>query len=255
MEVISTVATVILAYMTCVFILALVEKDNSIVDYFWGLGFIVIAGYTLWKTPVHDNLRMYIVGVLVLMWGLRLSIHILVRNSGKGEDWRYAQWRKTWKLFYLRSYFQIFILQGILMLIISAPIWFINYYSPPQIGTWDTIGLFIFGAGFFFEVIGDMQLSHFKSDPENKGKIMTTGLWKYTRHPNYFGEALIWWGISFYALGIPHGWYTLISPVVLTLLLRFVSGVPMLEQKYKGNPEWEEYKKKTAPFVPFIKFL
>ncbi|MEI7664308.1 MAG: DUF1295 domain-containing protein, partial [Bacteroidota bacterium] len=115
--------------------------------------------------------------------------------------------------------------------------------------------LVVFGAGFMIETIGDYQLTEFKKNPANQGKIITTGLWSVTRHPNYFGEALVWWGIGCYALSFQHGWYTLAGPAVITLLLRFVSGVPMLEKKYEGRPDWEEYKSQTAPFVPFIKFL
>jgi steroid 5-alpha reductase family enzyme len=141
------------------------------------------------------------------------------------------------------------------MLIISAPVWFVNSMPSGPLTLWDNLGLILFGVGFFFEVIGDMQLAAFRKDPSNKGKIITTGLWSMTRHPNYFGEALLWWGISMYALSLPWGWITLAGPLVLTLLLRFVSGVPMLERKYRDHPDWSEYARKTAPFVPFVKFL
>jgi len=253
-NVVVEVALVICLYMTIVFILALMRKDNSIVDVAWGLGFIMIAIYSIIQSGEVD-LRKMIVSLLVLLWGMRLSFHILVRNSGKGEDFRYKAWRSTWKYFVLRSFFQIFMLQGLFMLVISAPVWFINFSSGGPLGPWDSAGLLVFGAGFLFEVIADYQLVDFKKNPENKGKIITTGLWAVSRHPNYFGEALVWWGISLYALSFPHGWYTLISPVVITLLLRFVSGVPMLEKKYEGHPDWPDYKAKTAAFVPFLKFL
>jgi steroid 5-alpha reductase family enzyme len=196
-----------------------------------------------------------IVCVLVLLWGLRLSYHIRTRNQGQGEDFRYRAWRETWKYFVLRSYFQIFLLQGLFMLIISAPVWYIGFSSGGTLGFWDFLGLFVFGAGFMIETIGDAQLAEFKKNPENKGKIMTSGLWSVTRHPNYFGEALLWWGIGFYALSLPYGWVTLAGPLTITLLLRFVSGVPMLEKKYAGRPDWEEYKAGTAAFVPYMKFL
>ena len=253
-SIIIEVALVIMLYMTLVFILALIRKDNSIVDVCWGLGFIVVAIYSVIQSGEVD-LRKMIVSLLVLLWGLRLSFHIMVRNSGKGEDFRYAAWRDTWKYFVIRSFFQIFMLQGLFMLVISAPVWFINFSNGGRLGPWDSLGLVIFGAGFLIETIGDYQLSEFKKVPSNRGKIITTGLWSVTRHPNYFGEALVWWGISCYALSFTHGWYTLVSPVIITLLLRFVSGVPMLEKKYRDHPDWEEYKSKTAAFVPFLKFL
>jgi steroid 5-alpha reductase family enzyme len=248
------VGLVILLYMTIIFILALMRKDNSIVDIAWGVGFIIIAIYSIIQSGEVD-LRKMTVCLLVLLWGLRLSFHIMVRNMGKEEDFRYKTWRETWKFFIIRSYFQIFMLQGLFMLIISAPVWFINFSRGGILGPWDSLGLIIFGTGFMIETIGDYQLVEFKRNPANNGKIITTGLWSITRHPNYFGEALVWWGISFYALSIPFGWYTLISPVTITLLLRFVSGVPMLEKKYNGRRDWEEYKAKTAAFIPFVKFL
>jgi steroid 5-alpha reductase family enzyme len=254
LNVVVEVGTVICLYMTIIFILALMRKDNSIVDVAWGVGFIVVALYSIVQSGEVD-LRKMIVSLLVLLWGMRLSFHIMVRNSGKGEDFRYKAWRNTWKLFILRSFFQIFMLQGVFMLIISSPVWFINFNSGGPLGPWDSLGLLVFGAGFMIEALADYQLVDFKKNPDNRGKIITTGLWAVSRHPNYFGEALVWWGISFYALSFPFGWYTLISPLIITLLLRFVSGVPMLEKKYEHHPDWPDYKAKTAAFVPFIKFL
>jgi steroid 5-alpha reductase family enzyme len=244
----------IFAYMVFVFFLALAKKDNSIVDIFWGLGFVIIAGFSLFSNG-HLDLHKVLMDLLVIIWGRRLTAHILARNRGRGEDFRYKAWRDTWKHFVLRSFFQIFMLQGLFMLIIASPVYFVNFAPTVKFSFTDYLGFAIFVAGFIFEAVGDYQLKLFKKDPANKGKLMTKGLWSITRHPNYFGESLIWWGIAFFALDYPTGWITLISPVLLTLLLRFVSGVPMLEQKYKGRPDWEEYKMKTATFVPFIKFL
>jgi len=248
------VGLVILLYMTIIFIVAQIKKDNSIVDIFWGPGFIVIALYSLLQEPVTD-FRKIIITLLVILWAMRLSVHIYLRNKDKPEDFRYKHWRETWKYFVIRSYFQIFILQGFFMLLISAPVYFINLRSTEPLGIWDSFGLVIFGIGFLVETLGDQELVSFKKDPANKGKIITTGLWQYTRHPNYFGESLVWWGLAFYALSVQGGWMTLISPVLITFLLRFVSGVPMLEKKYEGRPDWEEYKAKTAAFVPFARFL
>jgi steroid 5-alpha reductase family enzyme len=254
MDLLLNVAIVIFLYMTIVFLLAQIKKDNSIVDFFWGLGFILIAVYSLILSD-HVTVHKLIMNTLVLLWGGRLSFHILLRNWGKPEDFRYKAWRDSWKFFVLRSYFQIFMLQGLFMLIIAAPVYFINFYSPGKFHATDYIGIILFFTGFYFEVAGDLQLNRFKRNPENKGRIITTGLWSITRHPNYFGEALLWWGIGLMALSADHGWLTLIGPVVITLLLRFVSGVPMLEKKYSGRIDWENYKRKTAPFVPFVRFL
>ena len=254
MDQIFNVAVVIWVYMTIVFILAILRKDNSIVDFFWGLGFILISVYS-WIHEDHFSFHNVVLNVLVILWGLRLSMHIFFRNRGKPEDFRYKSWREQWNYFYLRSYFQIFMLQGFLMLIISIPLYFGNQYDKDQFGFTDFCGLVIFIAGFWFESVGDYQLNIFKRNPENQGKLITNGLWKYTRHPNYFGEVLVWCGIGIFTLSSQAGWMTLISPVVITLLLRFVSGVPMLEKKYDGRPDWEEYKKRTAAFFPFVRFL
>jgi steroid 5-alpha reductase family enzyme len=250
----TEIALLILIYMSFVFILAMIVRDNSIVDIFWGPGFILIAIYSLVQ-DMEPDLRKWIVTFIVALWGIRLSVHVFLRNRGRGEDFRYRQWRETWKFFVVRSYLQIFLLQGLFMFIIASPVYYINFCSKEPLGFYDTLGLVLFGIGFFFEAVADYQLAGFKKKPENKGKIITTGLWEMSRHPNYFGEALVWWGIGFYAVSLPNGWMTLISPLVLTLLLRFVSGVPMLEKKYKGRSDWEEYKRQTAAFVPFVKFL
>ncbi|NQV01830.1 MAG: DUF1295 domain-containing protein [Bacteroidia bacterium] len=248
------VALLIFGFMVLAFIVALLIKDNSIIDLFWGPGFIIVTAFSLSMAPDLD-IRKLVVALLILIWGMRLTIYIFQRNRRKGEDFRYKHWRETWNNFIVRSFFQIFLLQGLFLYIISYPIWYINYHSGEVLSTVDTIGLVIFGLGLIFETIGDMQLSFFKQNPKNKGKLITTGLWKYTRHPNYFGEALIWWGIWFYAIGIPGGWMTVISPIVITLSLRFISGVPRLEKKLEEHPDWAAYAEKTPPFVPFIKWL
>jgi steroid 5-alpha reductase family enzyme len=254
MTFILEISLLIFAYMLIAFIIAMAKKDNSIVDIFWGFGFTLIAGYSLVKGGTID-LHRILMDLAVLAWSLRLSIHILLRNLGRDEDFRYKIWRDKWKHFVLRSFFQIFMLQGLLMLIISYPVYYVNASPAVGLALTDFLGIVVFLIGFIFEAASDYQLKLFKKNPGNKGKLMTTGFWKITRHPNYFGESLIWWGITFFALDYPGGWKTLLSPVILTLLLRFVSGVPLLERKYKGRPDWEDYKKKTAAFVPFIKFL
>ncbi|KAF0203504.1 MAG: hypothetical protein FD170_931 [Bacteroidetes bacterium] len=242
----------IFVYMSSVFLLALILKDNSIVDIFWGIGFILLTILSLWKSDSFDAKKI-IVGMMILIWGLRLSIHIFLRNKGRGEDFRYANWRRTWKNFVLRSFLQVFMLQGFFMLVIVWPVLHINQGSSVEFGMIDIFGILIFLTGFIFEVVGDFQMKAFKKDPANSGKIITTGLWKYTRHPNYFGEALLWWGIWLMAVPVIDGIYTILSPLVITWLLRYISGVPMLEKKYEGRADWEEYKARTPVFVPFIK--
>jgi steroid 5-alpha reductase family enzyme len=182
-----------------------------------------------------------------------LTLHIFLRNHGKPEDFRYANWRKEWgKHVVIRSFFQVFMLQGFFMFIIALPIIITKASVPQKLGFIEIAGSIIWLIGFLFEAIGDYQLLKFKKLPENKGKIITTGLWKYTRHPNYFGECVMWWGI--FIVSIPSGYFyiSVISPLVLTWLLTRVSGVPMLEEKYKGNEEFEQYAKKTNSFVPWF---
>jgi len=248
------VIVLIFVWMSLVFFIGWRIKDNSISCVFWGAGFIVITAFSLMMAPDID-LRKIVLAFLILLWGLRLTIFLYQRNRGKEEDFRYRHWRETWDHFLPRSFFQIFMVQGLLMYIISFPIWFINAHPGEPLTTTDTVGLVVFGIGFMFEVTGDMQLAFFKQNPAFEGKLLTTGVWKWTRHPNYFGEVLVWWGIWFYAIGIPYGWTTIISPVLITILLRFLSGVPLLEKRLGLHPDWEAYARKTAPFVPFVKWL
>lgn len=242
-------ALLIAVCMTLLFVVAAVIKNNSIVDIFWGLGFVIIAIFSI-SFSGDFTAKKILASSLVLIWGLRLSAHIFFRNIGKGEDFRYKAWREQWKNFYVRSFFQVFVLQGIMMLIIASPVTLVNSSASDEIGFLDILAVLVFASGFIFETVGDAQLTRFRTDPANKGKIITTGLWKYTRHPNYFGEALLWWGIWLFAASEINGLLTLISPVVITLLLRFVSGVPLLEKKYEGRTDWEEYKKLVSPFIP-----
>ncbi|MCJ7679308.1 MAG: DUF1295 domain-containing protein, partial [Candidatus Aminicenantes bacterium] len=167
-------------------------------------------------------------------------------------DFRYAKWRKEWgRWFVLRSYFQVFILQGVLMGIIALPILLVNASMKPGLTWLDGLGVAVWVIGFCFETMGDLQLARFKKNPSNKGKIMTSGLWRYTRHPNYFGESAMWWGIFLITLSVPGGWVGVVSPVLITFILLFVSGVRMLEKKYGDNPEFQAYAERTSVFIPF----
>jgi len=239
-------------YMTLLFFISMAKKDNSIADMGWGIGFILVAFFTLFLESGFEIRHILVTG-LVLIWGLRLAFHILMRNKGKKEDFRYAKWRKEWgKHFVVRSFFQVFMLQGLIMLIISYQVILINSSEKPGINILDMLGLMVWLFGFVFETVGDLQLAKFKNDKKNKGKIMKSGLWKYTRHPNYFGEATMWWGIFLIALSVSKGWTAIISPALITFMLLRVSGVTMLEKKYKGNKEFEQYAKKTSAFFPWF---
>lgn len=232
------------------FLVSLVYKRNDVADLAWGLGFIVVALSSLILAE-NASLRALTVVLLVTLWGARLSFHIFSRLVKKPEDARYATWRKEWGKWVIpRSFLQVFFLQTILMLIISYPVWFITLNPPVPFSARDAAGIIIWCIGFYFEAVGDAQLKKFISDPKNKGKIMQEGLWKYTRHPNYFGEVTMWWGIFILALSHPMGWQTIIGPLTITYLILFVSGVPLLEKKYAGRKDFEAYKAKTSVFFP-----
>ena len=238
--------------MTALFVVSIIKKDNSIADIAWGLGFILIALYTLFRTHLFLE-RHLLITFMALIWGLRLSTHIFMRNKGKGEDPRYAKWRQEWgTYFFVRSYFQVFILQGFLMLIIATPIIWIHMSKTPSLKFTDFIGLFIWLIGLLCESVADYQLAAFLKNPTNKGKIMMQGIWQYSRHPNYFGEVLIWWGIFIIALNTPGGLLTIISPLTITCLLLFVSGIPMAEKQIEYLPEFHTYKKRTSIFFPWF---
>ena len=235
-------------YMTFWFIVSLLKKRNDVADIGWGIGFVLLS----WSGSLMSglNLRSLIINSLITIWGLRLAWHIYRRNQNKPEDYRYQGWRKEWKHFYLRSYLQIYLLQGLFLYLIVSPVLFINQSSFFSFRFLDILGLIVWAIGFYFESIGDMQLKQFISNPANKGKIMDQGLWRYSRHPNYFGEVTQWWGIFIITLPIPLGFITIIGPITITTLILFVSGIPLLEKKYAGRKDFEDYKRRTSIFIP-----
>jgi steroid 5-alpha reductase family enzyme len=243
---------VVSVYMMLWFLIALRLRKNDVADIAWGGGYIVAALVVLaMQDTVTD--RELLVSLLVAVWGVRLAVHIGLRNRGKGEDPRYRQWREEWgRHAMVRSFFQVFLLQGLLIVVISLPVTRIILSEESRLSPLDLIGVLVWLMGFLFEAIGDYQLMQFKKDPATKGKIMTTGLWKYTRHPNYFGEVTLWWGIYLIALAVPGGWATIIGPITITFLILGVSGIPLLEKKYEGNREFDEYKRHTSAFFPML---
>jgi len=243
-------AASILVYMTGWFIAARISGRNDIADVAWGLGFILAAAVSLLAGGIYP-LRGLLVSGLVLVWGVRLALHIHNRNRGRGEDPRYRKWREEWgKWFVLRSFLQVFMLQGMLLLMVAIPVIFVNQAPAAPLGWLDLLGLAIWLYGFGFEAIGDWQLLQFIRNPANKGKLMTTGLWRYTRHPNYFGEVTLWWGIWLLTLALPGGMLTVIGPLTITFLILKVSGIPMLEKPYEDRADFQEYKRRTSAFFP-----
>ncbi len=241
----------VFVFFIVMYVIALVRKDNSVADVAWGLGFMLVAitGFIVNHSYVP---RSVLVLGLVSVWGLRLATHIFVRNRGKGEDYRYQAWRSQWgEHVALRSFLQVFLLQAVFLLVVSLPVQLTMHFFGTQTFTLiDSAGLVLWTFGFAFESIGDAQLNAFKKNPENKGHILQSGLWKYTRHPNYFGESLMWWAIALIASQVPFGYVGFLGALTITLMIRFVSGVPLLEKKYEGREDWEAYKKETPVFIP-----
>lgn len=249
--------------------------DVSIVDRFWGTGFVLVAVVSLVVSREVTAFKLMLLA-MVTIWGLRLSLYLTWRNWGTDEDFRYQSMRKRFgPKFKWTSLYIVFGLQGFLTWFISLPLqvgmaapggttveWvegsgIVTYivfpFGPEARVVWiETIGMAIWAIGFAFECIGDWQLARFKANPENKGQVLDTGLWRYTRHPNYFGDALLWWGMYVYVVRVPFGAWTVLSPIVMTFFLMRVSGVTLLERSLKKRkPKYAEYVERTNAFFPW----
>jgi steroid 5-alpha reductase family enzyme len=230
-------------------LLSLRLRDASIVDIFWGLGF---AGIATLAGAQGGGLpeRRALVTALTVAWGLRLALYIAGRNWGRGEDPRYRAMRESWGArWWWVSLGQVFALQGTLLWVISLPVQVAEATPAGPLGPLDLAGAALTVLGVSFETIGDAQLARFKAQPENRGQVMTQGLWGYTRHPNYFGDFCVWWGLFLIATAAGGAW-TVISPLVMSFLLMRVSGVPMLERQMKERPGYAEYVRRTSSFFP-----
>jgi steroid 5-alpha reductase family enzyme len=238
--------------LTLVWVLSVRLRDASIVDICWGPGFVLLA----WLyAALFDAFtpRPVLVGVLVTLWGVRLAVHIFRRH--RGEDPRYAAMRAArGPAFWWRSLLVVFWLQAVILWFVALPLLVTAAApGPPAVTITDVLGVVLFATGFAFEAIGDAQLARFRSDVSNRGTVLDTGLWRYTRHPNYFGDALLWWGVYLIALSAPGGWITIASPLVMTLLLLRVSGVTLLERGLSASkPGYAEYVARTSAFVPWM---
>jgi steroid 5-alpha reductase family enzyme len=241
------------AFMVVLWPVSIPKKDASIADVFWGLGFVMIAWLNFFLTQGYLGRKLLLV-CLTTIWGTRLFLHILMRSKGKGEDPRYVAMRKKHgNQFWWVSLFSVFMLQGFLLWLISIPLQ-IGQLSPvPPELTWiDGLGTLIWVVGFGFEAVGDWQLARFLEKPRNRGSVMDRGLWAYTRHPNYFGESLIWWGVYVITLAAPGTFWGIIGPVTITFLLLKVSGVPMLEKTLQEQPGYRDYMARTNAFFPWF---
>ena len=235
-------------------LLSLVLKNVTVVDSLWGLGFVMIAWATFFLTEGYLG-RKLLIAFLVTFWGLRLSIYLTRRNWGKGEDPRYGSWReKSGKHFWIVSLFKVFLLQSLFLWAISISIQCGMASKTPETITWlDVCGLILWGIGFIFEAVGDWQLAVFKSNSANKGKVMDLGLWRYTRHPNYFGECLMWWGIFLIAFSAPNSWWTVVSPLIITSVLLKMTGINKKKKTIViHRPGYKEYIQRTNAFIPWF---
>lgn len=245
------VPLIIIVYMSLSFLFSRILKRTDFIDIVWGFGFVMVAVHTLLTGHLH-NLVSIIPTLLVTIWGVRLSTHIYQRFKKSKEDQRYIDIKKKWEnKSFLNEYVKIFLLQGVLMYLVSLVISIINIYGSKSVGVFFFAGLFIWLFGFCFESISDLQLKNFILNKKGKGKkVMDEGLWKYSRHPNYFGEVTMWWGLFIISIGTGHWLVSIISPVTITYLILKVSGVPLLEKRYENDPEFIEYKKRTSVFIP-----
>lgn len=252
MSILIAALVVLLLYMTLLFVIGTVTKNNGVADIGYGVAFIVLTGATLILSPSVSHYAT-LLSILPFIWGLRLASRIYRKNAGKPEDFRYKAWRDAWgSTFLVRSFFQVYMLQGLVVFAVALPVTLAIVFPALVMNTtvfW--IGIILWVVGFYFEAVGDAQLDAFIKNPANKGKIMTLGLWKYSRHPNYFGESLMWWGIALASCGISSLTFVgFVGPALITFLLLKVSGVPLLEKHFEGNPDWEAYKKRTSVFIP-----
>ncbi len=245
---------IIFILVTLLWVVSAIIKNVSIVDLFWGMGFVIVNAVYFYYSG-EFFLRKILLSILVTLWGLRLSIYLAWRNLGKGEDFRYQEFRRKYgaKRYWWVSYFQTFLLQGALIMFVSLPLLGANSQTYSHGLNWlDYMGIVVFIIGFAFEAGGDFQLARFKKNPNNKGKVLKTGFWKYTRHPNYFGDSVVWWSFAIFAMAAGSYW-TIIGSVGMTLLIIKVSGVSLLEKSLKETkPQYHDYIKKTNSFFPWF---
>lgn len=245
---------VIIGLMAILWVVSVVIKNVSIVDLFWGFGFVLTNFFYFLRTNGFVT-RKIILLILVTLWGLRLSGYLAWRNIGKGEDYRYQQFRKKYgeERYWWVSFFQTFLLQGMLMWLISAPLLGAQYYGQSKsLGILDYTGIALWIIGFIFEAGGDYQLAVFKADASNKGKVLSSGFWHYTRHPNYFGDSSVWWGYGLICLAAGSV-LPVLGSLLMTALIIKVSGVALLEKNLREKkPEYREYIENTSAFIPWF---
>ena len=240
--------------VSLLWVLSVFLKNVSIVDLFWGMGFVIVNAVYFYNSGDFFHRKVLLL-VLVTIWGLRLFLHLAWRNIGKGEDFRYQEFRRNYgaERYWWVSYFQVFLLQGALIMLVSLPLLGVNAQTNSDGLNWmDYLGILIFMIGFIFEAGGDFQLARFKNNPNNKGKVLNTGFWKYTRHPNYFGDSAVWWSFGIFSIAAGAYWQ-IIGSILMTLIITKVSGVSLLEKSLTDTkPQYRDYIQKTNSFFPWF---
>lgn len=249
MQTYLTALYAILAVSVFAWLFSVVKRDVSFVDSLWPLFFLIAAGvFAFAAQPL--GARGLLVATLVTCWALRLSIYITARNWGEAEDYRYQGIRaKNEPGFAFKSLYIVFGLQGLLAWLIALPL-LPAITATTGLGVLDGIATLLWLVGFVFEAGGDYQLLRFKKNPDNRGQVLNTGLWRLTRHPNYFGDFCIWWAFYLFAASAG-GWWSVASPILMSILLLKISGVAMLEKTItQRRPEYAEYIRRTNAFFP-----
>lgn len=246
-------AIAIALLMLTVWLISLPIKNASIVDLIWGLGFVIV-GWVSYFTVDQASDRKVLLAVLVTIWGVRLSVYLAWRNLGHGEDYRYVNMRKRHgSKFWIVSLLTVFALQGVIMWLVSLPIQAGAFNAHMKdLNLIDAVGVVMWAVGLFFEAVGDFQLARFKQNPDNKGKVMNRGLWRYTRHPNYFGDFMMWWGLYVVSIASGAGYWSIVGPLLMSFFIVKVSGVAMLEKSLTNTKEgFDEYQRRTNAFFPW----
>jgi steroid 5-alpha reductase family enzyme len=242
-------AIAILLYMTGWFVVARARKRLDTVDNAWGGGYFVMAWVV---AALHHSWLTLLIAILVSIWAIRLTLHIAKRNAKRSEDPRYVALSQKWKgNYWLRAYFSIFILQGVLIWIIGLPINLAGNLSVRHQLAFGIIGTIIWIKGYAIEALADRQLRHYLEAKPDKKSVLDSGLWRYSRHPNYFGEILQWYGVAIIASGVHYGWIGLIGPTVLYITIRYASGIPPIENRRKDNPAYQAYAQRTSILFPW----
>lgn len=245
----QSLTILLIAYLAGMAAIVQIKQDTSIANFVWGGGALLVALYTFFMHGLYLP-RHCIITFLTFLWATRLGLYVYLRY--KGTDPRYQAWKHKGLYALLVNVAYIFGLQALLLVIMSVPAAMINLSTIAGLTGLDYAGIGLWIIGYYFEAVSDYQLFKFTSDPANKGKVMRYGLWRYSRHPNYFGEVVMWWAIFMIALSVPYGMYALIAPVTITFLLLFVTGIPWVEHAMDDNAEYQEYKKHTSIFIPWF---